>query len=126
MFGHGSEKIVFASVEDGDVRSGTRRYDTYHLAAHELFARTGQFHLHADGDLEARADQARDIAFGGVIRNAAHGNGLALFAVARGERDLQLARGDDRVFVEQFVEIAEAEEQQRVRVARLDGVILLH
>src|SRR6266853_583214 len=125
MFGHGSEKIVFASVEEGDVRSGTRRYDTYHLAAHELFARTGQFHLIADGDLEARADQARDIAFGGVIRNAAHGNGLALFAVARGESDLQLARGDDRVFIEKFIEIPKTKKQQGVRVARLDSVILL-
>jgi len=29
---------------------------------------------------------------------------------------LKLARGDDRVFVEQFVEIAKAEEQQGVRI----------
>jgi hypothetical protein len=46
--------------------------------------------------------------------------------VAGSERDLQLSRGDHGVFVEKFVEVAEAKEQQSVREARLDGVILLH
>src|ERR1700731_779913 len=106
MFGDGREEIVFASVEESDVRGSTRRDDAYNLAADEFLARTGQFHLIADRDLEAGANQARDVAFGGVIRNAAHRNRLALFAVARGESDLHLARGDDRIFVEKFVEIA--------------------
>src|SRR5467141_3790938 len=126
MFGDGREEIVFAGVKKRPVSSRTWRYHAHHLAAHELFARTGQFHLIADRDLESGANQARDVAFRGVVRNAAHGNRLALFAIARGESDLQLARGDDRVFIEKFVEIAEAEEQQGVRVARLDGVILHH
>src|SRR5467141_1596046 len=126
MFGDGREEIVFAGVKKRPVSSRTWRYHAHHLAAHELFARTGQFHLIADRDLESGANQARDVAFRGVVRNAAHGNRLALFAVARGESDLKLARGDYRVFVEKFVEIAQAEEQQGVRVARLDGVILLH
>jgi len=112
MLGDGCEKIVFASVEEGDVGGGTRRDDTHDFAANELFARSGLLHLIANRDFEAGADQARDVAFGGVVWNAAHGNRLPLFAVARGESDLKLARGDDRVFVEQFVEIAQAEEQQ--------------
>src|SRR6266480_844786 len=99
MFGDGREEIVFAGVKKCTISSRTRRYDTHHLAAHELFAQTGQFHLIADRDLEAGANQARDVAFGGVVRNATHGNRLALLAVARGESDLKLARGDDRVFV---------------------------
>ena len=47
---------------------------------------------------------------GGVVRDAAHRDRLALFAIPRGERDLQFARGGDRIFVEKFVEVAEAEE----------------
>ena len=39
---------------------------------------------------------------------------------------MQLARGDHGVFVEKLVKITQAEEQQRMRVARFDGVILLH
>src|SRR6266566_1130897 len=126
MFCDRREKIIFAGVEDCAVGSSTRGDDPHHFAAHEFLARTWLFHLIANRDLEAGANQARDVAFGGVVRNAAHGNRLALFAVARRERNLQLARRDDRVFVEKFVEIAQAKEQQGVRVARLDGVILLH
>src|SRR2546427_5140225 len=100
MFGDGREEIVFAGVKNRPVSSRTRRYDAHHLAAHELFAWAGLFHLIANRDLEAGADQARDVAVGGVIRHTAHGNRLTLFAVARAERDLKLARGDDRVFVE--------------------------
>src|SRR6266850_545555 len=124
--GDRSEEIIFAGVEDGDIGGRAGRDHANDFAANEFLARAGLLHLVADGDFETGANQARDVAFGGVIRNAAHGNGLAFFAVARGERDLQLARGNDRVLVEKFVEIAEAEEQQSVRIARLDGVILLH
>jgi hypothetical protein len=83
-------------------------------------------HLFADGDFKASADKAGDVAIGGVIGYAAHGNGLALFSIARGEGDLELARGNHGVFVEEFVEIAEAEEEKGVGIARLDGVVLLH
>src|SRR6267378_192257 len=126
MLGDGCEEIVFAGIKESDIGGGARGDDTHDFATDELFAWAGLLHLIADRDLESGADQARDVAFRGVVRNAAHGNGLTLFAVARGESDLKLARGDDRVFVEQFVEIAQAEEQQGVRIPRLDGVILHH
>ncbi len=126
MFGDGGEKIIFARVEHRNVGGGARRDDAHHFAADNLLAGAGLLHLVADGDFESRADEARDVAVGGVVWNAAHRNRLALFAIARGERDLQFARGQHGVFVEKFVEIAEAEEQQRVRVARFDCVVLLH
>ena len=71
------------------------------------------FHLVADGHAVALLNQPRDVAFGGVVGHAAHGNGRALFLVARGERDLQFARGHHGVFEEQLVEIAQPEHQQR-------------
>ena len=61
-----------------------------------------------------------------MVGNATHGNGLALFAVAGGEGDLEFAGGDDGVFVEEFVEITEAEEKEGVRVAGFHAVVLLH
>ena len=87
---------------------------------------SGVFHLIADGDAIALLDQPRDVAFGGVIGHAAHGNGCAFFLVARGERDFEFARGGDGVFEEELVEIAQAEHQQRVRDLLFDGVILPH
>ena len=58
-----------------------------------------------------------DVALGGVIGHAAHGNGDALFLIARGQRDLQFARRDDGVLEEEFVEVTQAER----RAARWDG-----
>ena len=126
MRGDGGKKIIFAGVEDGDVGGGARRDDANDFAADDFFAGAGLLHLIADGDFEAGADQAGDVAVGGVIRNAAHRNGLPFFAIARGQRDLQFARGEHGVFVEQFVEIAEAEEEEGVRIAGFDRLVLLH
>ena len=122
----GGEKIVFAGVENGNVGGRAGRDDTDDFTANEFFAGAGRFHLIAYGDFETVADEACDVAVGGVIGNATHRDGLAFFAIAGGERNLEFARGKDRVFVKEFVEIAEAEEQQRVRVTRFDRVVLLH
>src|ERR1035441_7104562 len=70
--------------------------------------------------------EARDVAFGGVIGDAAHGDGRAFFLVAGGEGDLQLARGEDGVFEEELVKIAEAEEEEGVGHLLFDGVVLPH
>ena len=94
------------------------------FAADEFFAGAGFLHLIADGYAVPGADQPRDVAFRGVIGNAAHRDRLALFAIARGQSDLQQARGHLRVVVEKLVEIAQAEKQQRLRMLLLDGVIL--
>ena len=100
--------------------------DAHDLAAHQLLAGAGLFHLVADGDLEAGAQQPRDVGLRGVKGDAAHGHGLASFAIARGQGDLQFARGHNGVFVEELVEVAEAEQEQRVRVALLDRLVLPH
>ena len=54
------------------------------------------------------------------------GMARAFFLVAGGEGDFEFARGDDGVFEEEFVEIAEAEHQQGVGDLLLDGVVLPH
>ena len=96
------------------------------LAAHQLLAGAGFLHLIADGDAIALLDQARDVAFGRVIRHAAHRDRLALFLVARGQRDFEFPRRRHGVFVEQLVEVAEPEQQQRAGDLLLDGLILPH
>jgi hypothetical protein len=67
------------------------------------------FHLIANGDLVAGAQETGQVCFGGVVRHAAHGNLLAALAVARSERDLQFARRDHCILKEKFVEIAQTE-----------------
>ena len=108
------------------VGRGARRQYARDLALHQLLGEPRVFHLLADGDLEALANQLGDVVLGRVIRHAAHGNGDAFFLVARGERDLQLARGDDRILEEELVEVAQAEEQQRAGMLFLDRGVLPH
>ncbi len=103
-----------------------RREHARDLALHQLLGEPRVFHLLADGDLEALANELGNVVFRRVIGHAAHGNGDALFLVARGQRDLQLARGDHRVLEEELVEVAQAEEQQRVGMLFLDRGVLPH
>src|SRR5258708_8444659 len=103
MLGDRGEKIIFARVEHGRVRSGAGRDDANDFAAYDLFTGAGLLHLVANGDFESGADEARDVAVSGVIRHAAHRNRLALFAIAPGQRNLQFARRQQRVFVEEVV-----------------------
>ncbi len=64
----------------------------------------GILDLVADGDLISLANELGDVAFGGVVGNSAHGEGDAIDLLARGEGDLELARGDDGVIEEELVE----------------------
>src|SRR2546430_16152752 len=90
MFGDGGQEIIFAGVENGDVGGGAGGDDADNFATNKFLAGAGLLHLIADGDFEAGADAAGDVAVSGVVRNAAHGDGLAFFAIAGGQGDLQL------------------------------------
>ena len=85
------------------------------FAAYEFFARTGFFHLLADGDAVAALDQAGDVTVSGMIWHAAHGHGLTALFVARRQSDLKLTRGGHGIFEEKFVEVAQPEEQECAR-----------
>ncbi len=86
----------------------------------------GVLDLVADGDLVSLANELGDVALGGVVGNSAHGEGDAIYLLARGEGDLELARGGDGVIEEELVKIAHAEEQQRGGMLFLDGGVLPH
>ncbi len=96
------------------------------LAPHQLGRQLWIFHLVANRHLVALADELGNIALGGVVGNAAHGNGNAFFLVAGGERNLQLTRRHYRVVEKQLVKISHAKEQQRARVLFLDRGVLPH
>jgi hypothetical protein len=83
--------------------------DAHHLTRHEPFHRLA--HLLADGHMHAAANEAGDVALGGVGRDAGHGHARALGHIARGEHDIQLACGDMSILVERLVEIAQPEKR---------------
>ena len=72
-------------------------------------------------------DQPRQIGVERVVRHAAHRNRRALPVFrARGQRQVEGARGDERVFVEHLVEVAHPKEQNRVAILLLRVEILPH
>ena len=119
------EEVVRGPVQELRVGDGARRDDAHDLAPHQLLALGGRLHLLAHGDLLARADEARDVAVGGVVRDPRHRD-RPLALLARRERELQQAGRGVRVLEEQLVEISEAEQQQIVRVALLELPVLQH
>ena len=121
----GQEIVVGRAVEVLEIRDRARGHDAHDLAAHQLLALGRRLHLLAHRHLPARADQARDIRLGGVMRDARHGNG-ALALLPRGQGELKEACPQMGVLEEHLVEIAEAEQQEVVRVALLQLPVLLH
>ncbi len=122
----GGEEVVLARAHEVGIHRGAGGDDAGDFAADEFLGELGVLDLVADGDAEAFLDEARDVALGGVVGNAAHGDGVALFLIARGEGDFEFARGGDGVFEEELVKIAEAEHQQGVGHLLFDAVVLPH
>ena len=122
--------IVFGFHQHRAFRHRAGRHDADDIALHKPLCQRRVLHLLTDGDLVALGDQPRDIALRGMIRHAAHGNlilrAFVLSMVARGERQIELARSNARVLLEHLIKIAQPEKQQAVGIALLDRIILLH
>ncbi len=118
---------ALAGVEGALLELGGRRDHAHDLALDDALGGARVLHLLAERDAEALAHQAGDVARRRVVGHAAHRDGLAVLVLgARGEGDLERSRGDHGVVEEQLVEVAHAEEHERVRVLGLHPVVLLH
>ena len=116
-----------ARVEVAGVGQRARRDDADDFALDEALGLARILDLIADGDAEALLHEPRDVAVDGVKRHAAHRDAAAVGVLrARGERQLERARRDEGVFVEHLVEVAHAEEQDRVAMLLLRVEILPH
>ena len=120
-----------ARVEQPFLGQGAGGDDAHHGAPHRPFAAAFSglgrvLDLLADRHLEPGADQAGEIGFGGVDRDAAHRDVGALVPAALGQRDVERLRRGDRIVKEQLEKIAHPEEQQAARMGAFDLVILRH
>ena len=135
-----SKKVVFTIVEHvvahrhtwGDELGDATLHHLVHLGESllslELFALLlGVFELVADGYALAGSDEFGQIGIEGMMGEACHLHAARLAAVVTArEGDAQYARGGDGVFAVGLVEVAAAEEHQRLRVLGLEGEELLH
>jgi hypothetical protein len=73
----------------------------------------------------AFADQAGDVAFSSMERDARHGHPLAFGHISARQHDFQLPRHEFCVGVEGLVKIAQPEEHNDARILALDIEVLL-
>ncbi len=118
-------------VEQPFLGQGAGGHDADHRAAHRplaaAFSGLGRvLDLLADRDLEPGADQAGQIGFGSVDRDAAHRDVGALVPAALGQRNVERLRRRDGIVKEQLEKVAHPEKQQAARIGAFDLVILSH
>ncbi len=122
---HGGQKIALARIEEGVVGDGAGRDHSRHLAAHESLGGFRVFDLFAHGGPYSRRDQLGQVAVQLMVREAGHRDGVFAFFAAR-QGETERACGRFGVVVEHLVEIAHAEQQQRIGARPLRLLILFH
>ena len=125
---HGRQEVVFLVVEHVVAHGNARCHQLGDASFHEFLRQLRVFQLVADGHASARPDELRQIGVEGVIGKSRH-LVLSLRAcsvVSVGERDAQDARGIYGIVAVGLVEIATAEQQQRVGMFLLQREKLLH
>ena len=120
----GREVVVRARLQHPRLDHRAGRHHPRDLPPDDALA-VGLRDLLRDGDAMPLADEFRQIAVERVIGNARERNDLALPHIALRQHDLQVAGGEAGVLVEHLVEVAEAVEEQRVGMTRLDLQVLL-
>ncbi len=126
----GGEVVVDLVLKQAGFEHRAGRDDAHHVALDQPAARRLALHrrggnLLADGDAVAFRDERAEVSFEAVVRDARERDADVAAHRLRGQDDVQLAREQARVVVEGFVEVADAEEQQRFGVAALDVEVLL-
>ena len=118
--------VVLARREPRVVEHDPGRDHAHHRAGDDPLHLRGVGHLLADRHLEALLEEALHVRTGGVVRHAGHRDLVLRPLVAARERELQGARRDHGVLVEELVEVPHPEEQKRVGVRVLRGEELTH
>ena len=125
---HAAQEVAAPVVQTRAVDHRAGGDDADDVALDEALGQRRVLGLLTDGDLVALGDEPRDVAVARMVRDAAHRRLLlgGFAAVARGENEIQLARGELRVLVEHLVEVAEAEKEDGILILLLDLKILAH
>jgi hypothetical protein len=122
---HGGEVIVGVTGEHTRLDDGAGGDDARDAALDDLPPLRRLADLLADGDLVPGGDQLGDVGLGGVVRHPGQWQLLPPPHLARGEGDVEDARGDLGVVLEHLVEVAETEEEEDIGVLALDRQVLL-
>ncbi len=120
---HGRQIVVAPCFEHARLNDRAGGEDAHHLPRHQPLHQLIA-HLLAERHLVAFGDQPGDVVFDGMIGYAGHRHALILAYRPAGEHQVQLRRCNLGVLIKRFVEIAQPEEENRIRMLALDIQIL--
>ena len=121
-----SQVDVFLVGQKVVAQNDARRNQLDDAPLDESFHQLGVFQLFADRHALPGPHQLGQVGVDGVVGESRQLDEGRRPVGAAGERDAQNPAGLDRIVAERLVEIAHAEEQDRIGVNRLDLVVLLH
>ena len=121
-----SQVDVFLVGQKVVAQNDARRNQLDDAPLDESFHQLGVFQLFADRHALPCPHQLGQVGVDGVVGESRQLDEGRRPVGAAGERDAQNPAGLDRIVAERLVEIAHAEEQDRIGVNRLDLVVLLH
>ena len=120
--------LIMALFQHRIAEHRPRGQDLGHFPLHDAHGLFRVFHLVADGDLIAFFDQFGQIAVHRMKGHPAHGHGAGsprLPPCPFGQGQVQFPGSRDGIFIEQLIEISQAEEEQFIFMLFLDFQILL-
>ena len=124
-----AEEVVFLVIEHRVGHRHTRRHEFCDASLDECLRQFRVFELVANGNPLACPDELRQVSIEGVIGEAGHRGALhdtRLSVVPMGKRDAKNLRSNHRIVGIRLIEVAATEQQQRLRVFRLEVVELFH
>ncbi len=122
----GGQEVVLLLVQDAVGECHAGRHDFDDIALHDPLREPRILELFADGNPVSRFEEFGEVRFQRVVRKAGQGNLAGGAVPAPGERDAQDARGRDGIILECLEEVPHPEQQDGIRIARLDLRVLLH
>ena len=126
VFGDRQQQRIAPLGQQLAVGQRARRDDAHHLALDRALGGGDIADLLGHGHRFAELDQPRQIALDRMHRHTGHHDRLTRALPARRQRDVEQAVGLARVVEEDLVEVAHAEEQQRLRMLGLQAQVLRH
>ena len=123
---HRSQEIVLLLLQHIVIIGNARRDQFHHAALYQLFGQFRVFKLLAHSYFQSGANQLWQVRIQGMVRETSqfHVGGSTIGSFS--EHDAQNLRRLHRVLAVSLVKIAHAKQQHRVRIFRLERVILFH
>ncbi len=113
-------------IKEFVIEYNTRRHNFYNISFDDPLGLLGIFKLFTDCNTVTCAHYARKVGIQLMVRESGQRDLARSSIVAFGQRDATCLCRCNCIVAKRFIEIAESEEQYRIRMAPLDLIVLPH